>query len=338
MRSMILVMCLGLTAFGQEASGHFPLSGPAGPAAANDARLSPAVRTFHREQFALPLENARARYPQGVPYFSEPTEAGALHVRALDLRFPSLSEGLPADDPNATVHARYYWPESDQPVPVLLMLHHLQDEQTFELFLADFLAARGTAVMMMYLPHYGPRRAPGFDLPDAFEILEPMAAQAALDIHACRDWLHNRPEIDGEHVGMLGISLGAIVGTVAAGMDPGFDSHALVLAGGNLARVVFNGSRETRGIAASLQQRGLDEAAVRGLIAPAEPLSWAHRITGPVCMFNVSEDEIIPRDCTEALEGAIGGYTRIFWYTGEHAMLAIRAGEVLAEIERFARR
>ncbi len=349
MRRVPLLALLSACALAQSAGpaplverGRFPLRDLAGPPPATDLRVPAAARDF----FATALEPAFAagqeRYADGVPWTrrADEAEAPSLNVDLFAVSFPSLLALPSADAPNATVHGWYYRPrDREEPGPALVLLHHLQDDQTIEHIVADAIAARGIGVFLMYLPHYGPRRGAhsprDLDFAHA-EVLHEQVSQGILDIHLARDFLAAQEENDPARLGLLGISLGGIVGSLAAGVDPGFEGGCVfVIAGGDFAKMIFNGSREVRSIARSFDALGMDEDAVRAALVPVEPLGWAHRIDDRVQMFNVTEDEIIPRSCTEQLAETISGEVELAWYAGSHVMLGLYVAEILDRIEGF---
>ena len=63
--------------------------------------------------------------------------------------------------------------------------------------------------------------------------------QGVCDVRRAVAWLASRPEIDPNRLGVTGISLGGIVSSVAAAVDPTLNRGAFLLAGGDLAQILW---------------------------------------------------------------------------------------------------
>ncbi len=220
-------------------------------------------------------------------------------------------------------------------LPAVVLLHHLEDDQRAERLVANFFAMRGYVAALLYFPHYGPRGADG--RPDEREMMRaligsdfPKVAQAVWDVHRLRDWLRAQEYVDDSEISLMGISLGGLVGSLSAGIDPGFSRYVFVLAGGDIARVIFNGSNETQWLLEQVREEGLTEEDLRERVRPVDPCTFAHRIDGSrVLMFNTKEDEVIPPACTEALIEAIHGKPTVHWFPGNHTAVRGRFAELL---------
>src|SRR5205807_187187 len=111
-------------------------------------------------------------------------------------------------------------------------------------------------------------------------------------------------------------SLGGIMTSLAAGVDGEFYRVAPVLAGGDLAALIFH-AREMRDLRRMLESHGVDRDAAAKLLAPVEPLNFAGRIDPKSClMINAGQDEVIPRAATMSLWKAVGGPTLLWMPTG----------------------
>jgi dienelactone hydrolase len=255
--------------------------------------------------------------------------ASASEVRVLEVKFPSA---LPSPFPeNNTVWCRYYVPRTavGEPAPAALVLHHLGGDFALEAAIAEFLARSGVAAMEVEFPYYGPRRPKdGKDVPKG--LLQPDAEaavasvrQAVSDIRRAADWLAARPEVDRSRMGCVGISLGGILGALAAGVDPRFTRNALVIAGGDLPAILTHESRETKKARELMAERRITREQLAAMLRPIEPLRFAQRIkTSGLLMFNARRDEIIPREAADELWRA-AGRPEIIWYESGHASVAV---------------
>ncbi|MEK7866870.1 MAG: alpha/beta hydrolase family protein, partial [Planctomycetota bacterium] len=251
-------------------------------------------------------------------------KANLIAVRHHHLTFPSA---VVTDVPeNNTVHAEFYQPRGDGKHPGLVILHHLGGSMEAEEIIGGMLAADGIACLLVWMPYYE-QRAPkdGRKKEEIFstdlDASRAVTRQAILDVRRAGDWLAARPEVEGKRIGIMGISLGAIIGSMAQGIDLHFRKSVFVLGGGDLAAIVFNGSNETEDAKKAMEAKGVTLEQLREAWKPMDPLTYAPRVrTKDILMVNGRRDEIIPPACTERLNEAFGGPT-IKWYPATHYSL-----------------
>ncbi len=236
---------------------------------------------------------------------------------------------------NNTVPADYYLPdgaEGGPKRPAVIVLHILNGNYELERMLCAALASRGIPAAMFKLPYYGERAMVGGR--------DKLARNPALFVEAlpqgiqdCRrtiDLLASRPEVDPQKVGVAGISLGGIVAATAAGSDPRVCRTALVLAGGDLLAVIHH-CREARELSQFLQKLPPEERdRVEKAVGSVDPLRYAAGLkdragAGRVLMVNATEDDVIPRACTEKLADALGIGDKVVWLEGLGHYTAIAA-------------
>lgn len=250
------------------------------------------------------------------------------------LSFPSpVSTG---DEANDLVRAKYWRPRGRGPFPAFVVLHWLAGNfgplETF----CTRLAEHGVAALMVWMPHYGERRADGKRMLST-DLAETLAGctQASMDARRAGHWLHARPEVD--RVGILGISLGSFIAAGTAGVDDQFALVVPIIGGGDLARVLLHDSREVRSIRRELESRGYTVESLREELAPIDPTTFASAVPRErVLMVNMEDDEIVPRACTDALYEAFGK-PEIKWYPGGHYAVALRFADIVWDVVRFAR-
>ncbi|QDU25218.1 esterase [Anatilimnocola aggregata] len=235
-----------------------------------------------------------------------------------DVTFPS-----PVTTPhevNNTIHCEYYRPRGAGKKPAVIVLHILGGDFALSRLFAGSLAQRGTAALFVKMPYYGPRRPPGSERRMISANPEETVAgmtQAVLDIRQATGWLMSRPEIDPEQLGIFGISLGGITGTLAASSEPRLKSVCVLLAGGDLGRIAWE-AREFHRQREKLIAAGHTLADFRQAVEPIEVLNHAANCRGRrILMLNAESDEVIPKPCTEALWEAFDK-PEIVWYSGGH--------------------
>lgn len=160
--------------------------------------------------------------------------------------------------------------------------------------------------------------------------------QGVCDVRRSAAWLASRPEIDSNKIGVTGISLGGIVSAVAAAVDPAISRAALLLAGGNLADILWRLPEAARYRALWLES-GRTKADLAAVTEPFDPLTYASRLAGKrVMMIAGNADEVIPPACARALWEA-AGKPPIRWYDcGHYSAVGYLLPAVRETVEFFA--
>ncbi|SIO67588.1 Uncharacterized conserved protein [Singulisphaera sp. GP187] len=234
------------------------------------------------------------------------------------VRFPSP---ITTPDPeNNTVHAEYFCPVGPGRRPAVVVLHILGADFALSRYLAARLAQRGVAALFVKLPYYGERRPAGSDkkfLSADMERSLLSMRQGVCDVRRAAAWLAGRPEVDSTKLGVTGISLGGIVASLAAAIDPTINQAALLLAGGDLARILWEMPEAAKYRDLWLKS-GRTRADFKTLTAPFDPLTYAHRLVGKrLFMMAGNVDEVIPPASAMALWEA-AGRPRIQWFDCGH--------------------
>ena len=252
------------------------------------------------------------------------------------LTFPSALKT--AVEQNNTVWCRYWKPAAAGPRrPAALLLHWLGGRFDMLEVVGQRLAENGIPALLMYMPYYGPRMPVGKDRKDVFMEgdVETMAAglrQAVMDARRAGDWLASRPEVEPSRVGIVGISLGAIVGGLTAGVDDRFGRSVLVIGGGDLPAILMNPCKETALARRKIGEAGLTAERLRELWRDVDPLTFASRLRAQeLLLINAETDEVIPRAATERFHEA-AGRPPIRWLKGGHYAIVLQLGPVLKEI------
>ena len=257
--------------------------------------------------------------------------------RVHHLTFPSPRKWDIAE--SNTVHAEYYVPRSRRGRgPAVVVLHILDGRFAVARLICRSFAMGGVASLMVEMPYYGERRPGKLGLADVFfERPERMvwAIEGAVgDVRRAAAWLRRRPEVDPGRVGLVGVSLGGIVGALVVGVDPSFDRNVLILSGGDPAGILWT-APETRGIRAELVEKGYDLAALRRFAQAIDPVAFAHRADPRrILMINAANDRTVLREETLALWKAFGK-PKIEWYPAGHYSLALYIPGILPRALAF---
>jgi dienelactone hydrolase len=295
------------------------LLAPGGPIETGEAAFRPTDREASvPEPFRLE--------PGPFRYELEPVLA-APRYRVKKLRFPSPI--VTPDPENNVVHAEYF-----EPVgllgrrPAVVVLHILGSDFPLSRYMAARLADRGVAALFLKLPYYGERRPKDRLGPAAgpssrrflsadIERSVTSMRQAVCDVRRAVAWLAGRPEVDRSRLGVAGISLGGIVASLVAAVDPAVSEGVFLLAGGDLSRILWEMPEAAR-FRRAWEESGRTRDDLKALTDPLDPLTHARGLIGKrVLMIAGKVDEVVPPACTRALWEA-AGRPPIHWFDCGH--------------------
>jgi dienelactone hydrolase len=300
------------------------------------AALGGETGKFQATDQPLNLRGASGELAEWLKGFDHPVETFGYVVTPLseesDFRVLQVTFPSPMDTPfpeNKNVPGELYVPKkpalgADGRMPGAVVLDILDGRAILPRMTARVLASRGVAAFYFPMPYYNARRPPGnahFKLleEDPRQYLTPPMRQVVMDVRRAKAILASRPEIDPKRIGVTGISLGGIMTSLSAGVDGEFYRVAPVLAGGDLATLIFH-AREMRDLRKVLESHGVDRDAAAKLLAPVEPLNFATRIDPKTClMINAGQDEVIPKTATMDLWKAFGNPTLLWMPTGHYS-------------------
>jgi len=239
---------------------------------------------------------------------------------------------------NNTVPCKVWVPKDDQKRrPAAVLLHWLGGSFEMLELAGARLAEKGVTTLMLWMPHYGKRRAKDKAKREEMITLDNDRTlanfrQAVLDIRRAGDWLASRRDVEPSRIGLMGISLGAVVGSLVCGVDTNFRRCAFVVGGGDLPAVAMHGSKETIDIKRKAEELGITQEKLTEMWHGIEPCTYASRLErSNVLMINAENDQVFPRACTEKLWEAVGR-PEIVWVKADHYTWALQMGKILDQI------
>ena len=156
-----------------------------------------------------------------------------------------------------------------------------------------------------------------------------------LDIRCAVAWMANREEVDSENLGLVGTSLGSLVGAIAAANEPRIKNVCLMLGGGGLVDAYYNHplARPYRPIVDLLGGKTL----MKALIAPVDPLTYAKQLKSKnLLMICANHDDVVPPSAGTALWEA-SGKQKIIWVDGTHVGAALHTLPALVAMTEHVR-
>ncbi len=260
------------------------------------------------------------------------------------LRFPSPKPNGNAKNDKVAVE----WYMAREPkgqkknnaLPVVVV-HELGSNMAAGRAVAAGLSRIGFHAFMVQLPSYGDRRVRRRARPA--EMLQPMQ-QAIADVRRARDAVLVMPTVDTSHIALQGTSLGGIIAATAGGLDKGFNSVHLVLAGGDLFTLIKTGQRDTAYVRRDLERAGVTDDELRKMTQRIEPTRVAHRLPREgTWLYSGKADTVIPMANAKALAKSAGlteGYHQTFnanHYTGM-VFLPWVVSDIAANITKMTKR
>lgn len=210
------------------------------------------------------------------------------------VRFPSP---IPTGDAqNDSVSMEWYLARDEDGKPVtasaVVVVHESGRAMTVGRIFARGLQQKRMHTFLIHLPQYGKRR--NRQVPDTDNIL-PLMRQAIADVRRARDAVSVLPWVDSNHIALLGTSLGGFVSATVAGLDTGYDSVFLLLAGGDLYDMIQNGQRDTARLRQRLQKSGVTDDELQKMTRVIEPTRLAHRMdSSRTWLYSGKHDTVVP--------------------------------------------
>ncbi|MCD6351019.1 MAG: alpha/beta fold hydrolase, partial [Armatimonadetes bacterium] len=207
-------------------------------------------------------------------------------------------------------------PKKEAKPGVVLFLHGLGGSKDDAVFVAPFLASRGWATLALDAADHGERKKEGepFFSPTTGSGYR-YVVQTVVDYRRAIDYIETRDDLDASRIGLLGASMGAIVGTMVAAVDERVDASLLVVGGGDWRRFVDTCQHPA---VAEVRER-LKDTEFAHQLELIDPVTYvAHISPRPTWFLNGRQDEIVPSACAEALQQAAREPKRVIWYDGGH--------------------
>lgn len=257
---------------------------------------------------------------------------------------------------NNTVRGEYYRPQNEGKTPLVILLHGMGDELLIPgKFLARALARAGMACFIVYsvfhsqrMPETVKERLPHLTPEEWFEGYRISVINARQVI----DRAKQSGELDGEKVGVMGISFGGLVSAIAMGVDERIRAGVFIISGGNSGKISQKSRkgalkyrkpeaeyrREQEQFArylAEVSEKGFESVTPpsRGFLV--DPMTFTPRLRErPLLMINAAWDEYIPRESTRDFWKACGE-PPITWFPATHATIWLWYPFIRRRVTRF---
>lgn len=242
---------------------------------------------------------------------------------------------------NNQVWCDYYEPVSGRKAPAILVLHSLGVIAAHKEHDVCRAAARsGMSALLMTLPYHMARSSPGAGV-DKFlsgDVDQTVAAfrQANADALRAVEWLASQPRVDAERMGIVGLSIGALVSVRAMANEPRLKFGVLIVGGGGLKELMeesFIGGRVKREIV----RRRLNFLFAFIKLQEIDPLRYAPQLRDRrILMIDGIYDTVMPPAAARRLWDALDRPS-IVWIPTGHAGAVVHRKALIAEGLRFVR-
>jgi len=231
--------------------------------------------------------------------FEEETEKYSVYLVKFDIKdFPELK--------NRYARA-FYFVQKDRgkKSPCMLVLPPTGGPMELPKKFAAFYAEQGFTTLAFY------RRERFFNPDRDMEYNVHLIRQSVIDVRRAIDFLQTQPEVDINKLGLMGTSLGGIIGALATEADGRIKATALLVSAGNLPKILDTSwySRVRKFRDGIIKRYNIDRDDIvewsRPYLEPIDPITHAKRIDpARVLMINGNLDSIIhlsaARDTWEA--------------------------------------
>ncbi len=222
------------------------------------------------------------------------------------------------------VTAYHYRPKSGERPPTILIIPILGGNYFFSKNIAKYLARKGYSTLRFE------RTTDPLEAEKGLHHTERVLRHGIIDLRRTIDWLTDSDDVRSHRIGLVGISMGAIVAALAVEVEPRIGPASIILGGGNIAAILTS-SKENgvvrfrekimQGKGISLEQFH-EEAA--NVMAPVDPLAYASRADPEdILMFTGRFDRVIPYEHSKKLWRAMGKPMWIRMPTGHYTSVLL---------------
>jgi hypothetical protein len=215
-----------------------------------------------------------------------------------------------------------YLPDQIQPAPAVILLPITQGDY-YTKQMAHFLSEKG--IITLRFQSHG-HLLTARNSHDALTEFEALLKEDVMDVLEGIDWLSAQPSVDHERIGIVGISMGAVIGSVVAGVDSRIRAGVFILGGGDLSGILFS-SKEPNIILIRKRIEEEEDLTREEMITETgrrlrnvDPLTYAdHLDPDRILMINAYFDHVIKRRYGMALWEAIGEPPMVMLPTGHYS-------------------
>lgn len=228
-----------------------------------------------------------------------------------DVRFESAHDQF--------VPSIYICPRGSGPYPALVFLHGRGGSRTDISSIAPLVIGAGYAGIAIDCQYHGDRNPRGKNIYSQYAYSDRDAMiQTVIDARRAVDFLQSREEVDPERIGLLGGSMGGIIGTLFAAVEERIKASALLVAGGNWAILATKSQHED---GKAIREHQVDVPISARIMAPVDPINLVDLISPRPVLFQLGKkDDIVPAETGRLLFEAAKEPKEVDWYDSGHGL------------------
>ena len=193
-----------------------------------------------------------------------------------------------------------------RPAPAVVITPVLDGDCDVEEYVAADLAAHGFHAVIVDR---------GFPDPLTLERTEEASREVIVARRRVIDWLVTRPDVDARRIGAFGVSMGGIVTTVLAEVEPRISAAVVVMAGGDFASCIAHSAEDfafemRAGYGcpreATAEQVDAFEARARAVLKTCPLVLAPYADPRTIFFISTRRDESVPTDTQVRLREALG--------------------------------
>ncbi len=251
-------------------------------------------------------------YDRDFPYLleiSEPTGRGGYFE--YDVTFESVHDQL--------VPAIYIRPSAEGKYPGIVFLHGRGGNKRDILPIASLFTSAGYAGISIDCQYHGDRNPRGKNIYSQYVYQDRDATiQTVVDARRAVDFLQSREEVMPDRIGLVGGSMGGILGTLVAAVETRIKASVLLVAGGNWSKIA---SISQHGDAKNLRKVGVDMERLGKVLACVDPINFAEMISPRPVLFQLGKkDDVVPAETGRELFEAAKEPKEVDWYDSGHGL------------------
>lgn len=205
-------------------------------------------------------------------------------------------------------------PKADGTYPCALLPHGLTNNKEIAIkMFGDALLAKGIAILALDAPEHGQGQSPNKKYWTE-QVITVAVHEGGRNYRRALDYLATRTDVDMQHIGLLGYSMGSITGSILGAVDDRIGAFALCVGGDPFLPIAH----------------ATPDDKTRQAILQVCPSLYIGHISGkPIIMFNGLTDVVVVPPAAKLLQVAAPQPKEVVWYNGGHDVpTAIRARAV----------
>lgn len=316
-----------------------------------------SILTEQGEEISFTLKNTYG-YPKTNHGFTNSLKQQRKDFSRYYIEFPSAIDT--GNTENSMVKGELFLPHTNQRAPLMILVHGMGDQSTIPCRLISRKLVRdGVACFLPYLTIHSRRipssmkeHFPGFSAREWFQSYR----ISVIDIQQIIDWAERDERIDPCRTGVLGISFGGLVSSIAMGVDQRIKAGIFIVSGGNSGKMEWlsQSKRYKNNELMSEQEYQDRQMAYKAFLEEIhqhdllnvnftnpsyllDPMTFAESIKSRrIQMINAKYDKYIPRQAVTDFWRACGK-PPIKWFPSGHTSIWLWAATIFKTVHSVTR-